>query len=57
MVNQLTTNNYKVEIDTFNKEKWSRITENFKDASIYQTWQYGEVRWGKRPRKNRLLPF
>jgi hypothetical protein len=37
-----------VEIDGRNREEWSRILEHFDDASIYQTWDYGAVRWGEK---------
>lgn len=41
------SNSYQVEIDKIDKAKWTEILMEFDDASIYQTWSYGEVRWGK----------
>jgi lipid II:glycine glycyltransferase (peptidoglycan interpeptide bridge formation enzyme) len=38
---------YRVEIDKINPDEWHRELTHFSDASIYQTWSYGEVRWGK----------
>jgi hypothetical protein len=38
---------YRVEIDKINPDDWHRELTHFSDASIYQTWSYGEVRWGR----------
>lgn len=35
-----------VVVDALTKEEWEAILKEFDDASIYQTWEYGEVRWG-----------
>ena len=35
-----------VEVDRQTTESWSDVLEQFADASIYQTWAYGAVRWG-----------
>lgn len=35
-----------VVVDDLTKEEWGAILKEFDDASIYQTWEYGEVRWG-----------
>lgn len=40
--------NYKVEIDNVDEQQWSELLEQFDDASLYQTWSYGAVRWGER---------
>jgi hypothetical protein len=37
-----------IEIDSVTREQWTEMLENFSDASIYQTWDYGAVRWGER---------
>ena len=37
---------YRYEVDTIAKERWNELLDNFQDATIYQTWSYGEVRWG-----------
>lgn len=38
--------NYSVEIDRINKAEWLQLLGRFEDATIYQTWSYGAVRWG-----------
>ena len=38
---------YCVEIDKINKDEWENQLQLFNDASIYQTWSYGAVRWGQ----------
>lgn len=48
MVGQsLEIDDWAVEIDCVDREGWSRVLEAFSDASIYQTWEYGAVRWGE----------
>lgn len=37
---------YMVEIDKIGKAEWSKLLPRFDDATIYQTWGYGSVRWG-----------
>jgi hypothetical protein len=38
---------YIVEIDQLDKTEWEKLIQIFDDASIYQTWSYGAVRWGQ----------
>lgn len=38
---------YIVEINRTNKEAWDNLIPLFNDASIYQTWSYGAIRWGQ----------
>jgi lipid II:glycine glycyltransferase (peptidoglycan interpeptide bridge formation enzyme) len=38
---------YIVEIDQIDKTEWEKLIQIFDDASIYQTWSYGTVRWGQ----------
>ena len=40
-------NEYRTEIDHIGKDDWSNLLLEFDDASIYQTWSYGAVRWGQ----------
>lgn len=40
--------NYTAEIDTLDEVMWSHVLQDFKDASIYQTWSYGKVVFGER---------
>ena len=37
----------KVEIDSISEQEWSILLEQFRDASLYQTWSYGAIRWGE----------
>ena len=36
-----------VEVDRVTRAEWSSMLDLFSDASIYQTWSYGAVRWGE----------
>jgi lipid II:glycine glycyltransferase (peptidoglycan interpeptide bridge formation enzyme) len=38
---------YVVQIDRIGPNDWSEILPRFDDATIYQTWSYGSVRWGQ----------
>jgi len=38
---------YEAEIDVSSSTEWSSILAQFDDATIYQTWSYGAVRWGQ----------
>ncbi|MDD1777937.1 MAG: GNAT family N-acetyltransferase [Candidatus Helarchaeota archaeon] len=38
---------YHTEVDQIKKDEWSEIIQHFEDASVYQTWSYGAVRWGE----------
>jgi lipid II:glycine glycyltransferase (peptidoglycan interpeptide bridge formation enzyme) len=37
-----------VEIDSVSLEAWNALLPRFADATIYQTWDYGAVRWGEK---------
>jgi len=39
---------YDVQIDGLTAGDWNTVLEEFKDVSVYQTWAYGSVSWGKR---------
>lgn len=39
---------YRVEIDTVSATQWAEIIDSFDDATIYQTWPWGAVRWGRK---------
>ena len=39
-------NSFNAEIDKMTPEQWSEVVSSMSDASIYQTWNYGAVRWG-----------
>ena len=36
---------YCAHIDQIKEPDWSRLLERFADATLYQTWSYGAVRW------------
>jgi FemAB family len=38
---------WKVEVDSATPAEWVQMLDLFSDASIYQTWSYGRVRWGE----------
>jgi lipid II:glycine glycyltransferase (peptidoglycan interpeptide bridge formation enzyme) len=38
---------YNAIIDHVDKAEWTNLLLQFKDATIYQTWSYGAVRWGE----------
>jgi lipid II:glycine glycyltransferase (peptidoglycan interpeptide bridge formation enzyme) len=40
--------NYQIEIDQIDRKEWSLLLQEFDDASLYQTWSYGAVRWGEK---------
>jgi len=46
---------YSVEIDKVTKQEWSDLLTRFDDATIYQTWSYGAVRWGEKSLSHLLL--
>jgi lipid II:glycine glycyltransferase (peptidoglycan interpeptide bridge formation enzyme) len=37
---------YTYEVDTLDKFAWTDLLKQFDDATIYQTWSYGVIRWG-----------
>jgi lipid II:glycine glycyltransferase (peptidoglycan interpeptide bridge formation enzyme) len=39
---------FQIMVDGQTRESWSDILSQFADASIYQSWAYGAVRWGVR---------
>jgi lipid II:glycine glycyltransferase (peptidoglycan interpeptide bridge formation enzyme) len=39
---------YSIEVDRITRAEWSALLHDFADASIYQTWSYGAVRWGEK---------
>ena len=43
-----TPEHYTVEIDRVSAAAWHTHLQDFSDANIYQTWSYGETRWGLR---------
>lgn len=45
---KVASENLAVSIDQISKAQWDKLLPEFDDASIYQTWSYGAVRWGDR---------
>ena len=39
---------WQVEVEAATPATWSSMLDLFEDANIYQTWSYGEVRWGRK---------
>ncbi|MBD3376285.1 peptidoglycan bridge formation glycyltransferase FemA/FemB family protein [candidate division KSB1 bacterium] len=40
------SNNIRAEFNSISKSSWYDLLLHFDDASIYQTWAYGKIRWG-----------
>jgi lipid II:glycine glycyltransferase (peptidoglycan interpeptide bridge formation enzyme) len=38
---------YRSEVDLIGRAEWAELLQTFDDATIYQTWSYGSVRWGE----------
>jgi len=39
---------YVVEVDHITRDKWAELVNQFDDATIYQTWSYGSIRWSEK---------
>lgn len=39
---------YTISVDQINKTQWEELLHEFADATIYQSWSYGAVRWGQK---------
>lgn len=37
---------YEIEVDQIQRSDWEVLLRQFEDSTIYQTWSYGQVRWG-----------
>jgi lipid II:glycine glycyltransferase (peptidoglycan interpeptide bridge formation enzyme) len=48
---------YSVQVDGISPEKWDEVLDIFEDASIYQTFAYGSVRWGSNNLSHIILKF
>jgi len=48
-------NGYSLEVDSSSELDWYDILDKFEDANIYQTWAYGEVRYGRKAMSHILL--
>ena len=51
----VTNSNYNAEIDQVTEPEWSDLLPRFDDASVYQSWSYGAVCWGKRQLSHLVL--
>lgn len=36
-----------IQVNAVSKKEWTELLTQFSDASLYQTWSYGESRWGR----------
>jgi len=48
-------NGYRVSVDETAEDEWNALLPLFDDASIYQTWAYGAVRWGEKQLSHLVL--
>lgn len=44
-----------IEIDNITTQDWFNLLTEFRDASLYQTWSYGTVRWGEQSLSHLVL--
>jgi lipid II:glycine glycyltransferase (peptidoglycan interpeptide bridge formation enzyme) len=49
------TDGSRAEVDRIDRAGWSASLRRFEDATIYQTWPYGAVRWGEKHLSHFLL--
>lgn len=49
------TPEWQVEVDRWTPDEWAQMLDQFNDANIYQTWSYGEVRWGRKSLSHLML--
>ena len=38
---------WQIEVDQVTPKEWEDLLDLFNDSNIYQTWSYGQVRWGR----------
>lgn len=50
----MSASGYQLLVDQITEPQWSNALDTFRDANIYQTWSYGEQRWGSQ-RISRLV--
>jgi lipid II:glycine glycyltransferase (peptidoglycan interpeptide bridge formation enzyme) len=46
---------FQLEVDQATATTWAEALDGFADASVYQTWAFGAVRWGERNLSHLLL--
>jgi lipid II:glycine glycyltransferase (peptidoglycan interpeptide bridge formation enzyme) len=44
-----------VKFDNISRDEWFSLLQQFNDATIYQTWTYGSVRWGERSLSHQVV--
>jgi lipid II:glycine glycyltransferase (peptidoglycan interpeptide bridge formation enzyme) len=44
-----------LEIDQISKEQWSIMLKDFDDATVFQTWEYGDITWGEQNLSHAVL--
>jgi lipid II:glycine glycyltransferase (peptidoglycan interpeptide bridge formation enzyme) len=48
---------FHVEVDNVTADNWDILLEYFQDSTLYQTWAYGVVRWGRRNLSHLVLRY
>jgi lipid II:glycine glycyltransferase (peptidoglycan interpeptide bridge formation enzyme) len=51
----MSTPNWHFEVDRWTPDEWSQMLDLFNDANVYQTWSYGQVRWGRKSLSHLVL--
>ena len=54
-VSSVTNLTYGVEFDNVSRDEWTCLLQQFDDATIYQTWTYGAVRWGEKSLSHQVV--
>ena len=49
------SDDFDIQVDGQSPDSWAEVLSGFTDASIYQSWPYGAVRWGKRQLSHLVL--
>ncbi len=46
---------WQAQVDRWTPDEWSQMLDLFNDANLYQTWSYGQVRWGRKSLSHLIL--
>jgi len=55
MANLKSTLKYSVHVDQTSQSNWMSLLSKFDDATIYQSWSYGAIRWGEKNLSHLIL--
>jgi hypothetical protein len=47
--------NVSFEVDRISPDQWHSLLDTFRDATVFQTWEYGRFRWGDRHLSHAVL--